>query len=97
MGIWTGYVETEGQRGAIILDSVDMVPLALPLFADEEEAESFLAYAQGAGYADVRRLSPVSLDRLHSQWIAFRKLVAAVERLEDDEPPPTRPMGEVRA
>ena len=97
MGIWIGELSVEGHEGAILFDSVDMVPLSLPLFADEEEAESFLAYAQGAGYADVRRLSPVSLDRLHSQWIAFRKLVAAVERLEDDEPPPTRPMGEVRA
>ena len=73
MGIWTGYVETEGQRGAIILDSVDMVPLALPLFADECEADVFLNYARTSGFVDVRRMSPDSLGRLHAAWLAAGK------------------------
>ncbi len=69
--------------GAVLICSTSMRPLPLPVFADDDEANGFLAFAEGLGFSDVRRLRTDNLERLHDFWIEAGKP-------KEEEAPPLR-------
>lgn len=72
MGTYICNVDYVGRQRAVICDSVTEVPLPMPLFEDDLEAEDFLFYAESAGF-EVRRMSPDSLTRLRAEWLKSKE------------------------
>lgn len=72
--------------GAILICSTSMRPLPLPVFADDDDAHGFLAFAEELGFADVRRLRADSLELVHSMWISTGR-PKEVDEVDDEIKP----------
>jgi hypothetical protein len=80
MALWIVEGTVEGRDCAVLVSSDTERPLNLPLFADLEEAEEFLAFAKEGGCADVRRLSGEELEAVHDKWIVRQLALQAAGR-----------------
>lgn len=90
MSVWTMVateLDADGEtveRGAFLLDSVTMTPIALPLFADVEDAEAFLEWYGGA---DIRRSPWEMVVKARKDWYEARELDRCANYEADDDNP----------
>ena len=69
-----GVRNTADDRKVALFDSVTGLPLAVPVFDDALDAESFVAYAEKVRPGrDLRTLTPAELDALSDEWTEARK------------------------